>query len=143
MAVQPQPVMELPEAPPRLAAHDLVQHLDHVPIALHARLRSPIPRRPRQPHHAAGPHDRDPMLLHENLRGLPLRERPYSFRLSTSLIAVFSRARSAYIRLSFTFSASRSFSRLSSETLTPPYFARQLKYVGRLIPCLRIRSLIG
>lgn len=25
------------------------------------------------------------MLLHENLRGLPLRERPYSFRLSTSL----------------------------------------------------------
>ena len=56
---------------------------------------------------------------------------------------MFSRAKSVYIRLSFAFSASRSFSRMSSETLTPPYFARQLKYVGRLIPCLRIRSLIG
>ena len=67
------------------------------------------------------------MFLHEYLRGLPLRRRPYSFRFNTSLIAVFSSARSAYIRLSFAFSASRSFSRLSSETLTPPYFARQLK----------------
>src|SRR6185312_4847296 len=47
----------------------------------------------------------------------------------------------AYIRLSFAFSASKSLIRFSSETLTPPYFDRQLKYVGRLIPCLRIRSL--
>ncbi len=34
---------------------------------------------------------------------------------------------SAYMRFSFAFSASSSFIRFSSETLTPPYFARQLK----------------
>jgi len=47
------------------------------------------------------------------------------------------------IRFNLAFSDSRSFIRLSSEAATPPCFARQLKYVGRLIPCLRIRSLIG
>ena len=47
-------------------------------------------------------------------------------------MAAFSNASSAYIRFSFTFSASSSFSRLSSATLVPAYFDRQLKYVARL-----------
>ena len=63
------------------------------------------------------------MFLHEHLGRLSLRERLYSFLDRTSLIAAFSSASSAYMRLSFAFSASSSFIRLSSETLTPPYFA--------------------
>ena len=74
------------------------------------------------------------MIPHEHLGRLSPRERLYSFFESRSLIAAFSSASSAYIRFSFAFSASSSFIRLSSETLTPPYFARQLKYVARLIP---------
>lgn len=42
-------------------------------------------------------------------------------------MAVFSSARSAYMRLSFAFSLSSTLTRLSSELLTPPYLARQLK----------------
>jgi hypothetical protein len=55
------------------------------------------------------------------------RERLYSFLESRSLIAAFSSASSAYMRLSFVFSASSYFILFSFETLTPPYFARQLK----------------
>jgi hypothetical protein len=51
----------------------------------------------------------------------------HTFLDSKSLIAAFSSASSAYIRFSFAFSASSFFIRFSSETLTPPYFARQLK----------------
>lgn len=69
------------------------------------------------------------MLPHEHLGRLPPRERLYSFFESRSRIAAFSSANSAYIRFSFAFSVSSSFIRFSSETLTPPYFARQLKYV--------------
>ena len=64
------------------------------------------------------------MLAHQPLDDLPLRERRYSFRWSTSLIAAFSKARSAYIRFSFAFSASSSFSRFNSPTDAPAYFAR-------------------
>ena len=42
-------------------------------------------------------------------------------------MAAFSRASSAHIRFSFAFSDSSSFIRLSSETLVPAYFDRQLK----------------
>jgi hypothetical protein len=49
------------------------------------------------------------------------------FGTATPLIAAFSRARSAYMRLSFAFSASSSLIRFSSFTETPPYFERQLK----------------
>jgi hypothetical protein len=41
----------------------------------------------------------------------------------------------------FAFSTSSPFIRFGSETLTPPYFACQLKYVARLIPCLLVNSL--
>jgi hypothetical protein len=92
------------------------------------------------------------MFLHEYLRSLPLRRRPYSFRFNTSLIAVFSNARSAYIRLSFAFSAFKSLSRLSSETLTPPYFGlcpcagslrrhHPFEFGGLLLPSASPRSL--
>ena len=57
-------------------------------------------------------------------------------------MAAFSSASSAYIRFSFLFSASSSFSRSNSATLVPAYFDRQLKYVARVIPCLRTRLAI-
>lgn len=83
------------------------------------------------------------MLLDQELSDLSLRGRPYSFRFSTSLIAAFSRARSAYIRFSFVFSASSSRNRFTSETVAPPYFPRHLKNVARLTPCFRSRSVTG
>ena len=64
------------------------------------------------------------MILDEHLGRLSLRDRLYSFLESRSRIAAFSSASSAYMRFSFAFSASNSFIRLSSETLTPPYLAR-------------------
>ena len=67
------------------------------------------------------------MLLHQDLGYVSLRGRLYYFRDKTSLIAEFSIARSAYMRFNFAFSASSSFILLSSDTLTPPYLARQLK----------------
>jgi hypothetical protein len=70
------------------------------------------------------------VILHEHLGRLSPRERLYSFLESRYRIAAFSSASSAYKRLSFALSASSSFIRLSSETLTPPYFARQFE-VGR------------
>jgi hypothetical protein len=56
------------------------------------------------------------------------------------LMATFSSARFAYIRLSFAFSASNSFIRRRSATVAPAYFDFQLKYVARLMPCFRTRS---
>ena len=47
LTIQPQPVVELPEAPARSASYELVQHLDHPSITLHARSRSSIPCRSR------------------------------------------------------------------------------------------------
>ena len=69
-------------------------------------------RRPRPPHHATGLLHCQLMLVDEHPDHLSLRRRPYSFRLSTSLMAAFSRARSAYIRFSLAFSASSSRSRV-------------------------------
>ena len=51
-------------------------------------------------------------------------------------MAVFSSARSAYIRFSLAFSASSSRNRVTSETLAPPYLLRHLKKVARLMPCV-------
>src|SRR5688572_19716993 len=81
--------------------------------------------------------------MHQDLRDLSLRKRPYSFRLSTSLMAAFSSARSAYIRFSFAFSVSSSRSRFTSDTVAPPYLLRHLKKVALLTPCFRSRSATG
>jgi hypothetical protein len=45
-----------------------------------------------------------------------------------------------YILFSVAFSASRSFIRLSSLTVTPLYLDRRLKYVALLIPCFLAKS---
>ena len=72
------------------------------------------------------------MLPHQDLSDLPLRERPYSFRFRTSLMAAFSGAKSMYIRFSFAFSASSLCSRFTSDTDTPPYSLHHLKNVALL-----------
>src|SRR5438093_11060419 len=126
-----------------VALHHGVQRCDHGPISLHSRLGRPIVRRPREPSDPAGVLNRQTALLHEDPRRLPPRGRRYSFRLSTSLIAAFSSARSVYIRFSFAFSASSSRSRFKSATVAPAYFRFQAKYVCRLIPCLRMISATG
>ena len=54
--------------------------------------------------------------------GLTLLSRPQSFFSIRSRNASVSMALSAYIRLSFAFSASSSLIRFSSEASSPPYF---------------------
>jgi hypothetical protein len=58
-------------------------------------------------------------------------------------MAAFSKARSAYIRFSFAFSASSSRSRFTSATEAPAYLRRQRKNDARLTPCRRSRSGTG
>ena len=58
-------------------------------------------------------------------------------------MAAFSSARSAYIRFRLAFSTSSSRSRLTSETLAPPYSLRHLQNVARITPCFRSRSFTG
>src|ERR1041385_4898643 len=131
---------ELPEAPATVPLDECGQGLDHRGITRKAIPGRLVPGRPRQPHHLARAHHREMVFRDQQRDRLPLRGRRHNFRLNRSLIAVFSRARSAYIRLSFAFSASSSRSRRNSGTVAPPYFAFHLKYVLRLIPCFRANS---
>ena len=86
-AFDPQPIKELPEAPARIARHGVRQRCDHRGISPARRLRRLVVRRAREPHHAAGSLDRELVLAHQHLSDLSLRERPYSFRFRTSLMA--------------------------------------------------------
>src|SRR3954452_10239280 len=131
--LQPEPIETLPEAPAAVHGDDRHQGSDHCRVGTRARPRRPVVRRPRQPHHATGAADGELMLLHQHLEHLSLRRRRYSFRPRTSLIAAFSSARSAYIRLSFAFSASSSRRRFTSLTVAPAYLLRHLKNVALLI----------
>src|SRR5713101_4438601 len=121
----------------------LIQRADDVGVPPQPGARRPIVRRPRQPHRLAGAPHRHAVDLHQYRQGFAFRGRRHRFRLRTSLIAAFSRASSAYIRLSFVFSASSSFSRFSSSTEAPAYFARHWKYVALLMLCCRRISAIG
>src|SRR5581483_593400 len=137
---RPQPMKELPEAPARLHRHKFGQRRDHRRVATTSRRWRLIVRRAREPHDAAGVRHRELMRLHQGVDHLPLRGRRYSFRWSTSLMAAFSSARSAYIRFNFVFSASSSRRRFTSATVAPPYLLRHLKNVLRLMPCFRMTS---
>lgn len=101
---------------------DLVQRLDHLTVARPSVCLRPVVRRPREPGCLASALHRDPVLLGHDPDCFARGGRRQSFRPRTSLIAAFSRARSAYMRLSLAFSTSSSFRRLSSATEAPPYF---------------------
>jgi tRNA/rRNA methyltransferase len=75
---------------------------------------------------AASKEDLLAMFFDHVLDHRTLLNRPYSFFSIASFIARFSRARSAYMRLSLVFSCSSSLSRLSSETPKPPNLAFHL-----------------
>src|SRR6185437_16606192 len=122
-----EPVEELPKSPAPVRLHLGDEGVDHRAVPLQAIGRRPVPSRPRQSHHPAGPHHRQLVRAHHLGDRLPLRGRRHDFRLSTSLIAAFSSASSAYIRFSLAFSSSSSRSRRSSWTVAPPYRAFQLK----------------
>ena len=55
-------------------------------------------------------------------RRIAFRSRPYSLFAIRFFIAVFSSARSAYMRLSLKFSAGSAFISFRSEASMPPYF---------------------
>src|SRR5262249_44874016 len=139
----PEAIEAFPEPPAAMAGHDVVQGGDHVGIPPQPRPRRRVVRRPRQPHGLTGAPHRDPVLLHQHRQDFTSRGRRHRFRPRTSLIAAFSRARSAYIRLSLAFSASSSFNRFSSATEAPAYFARHWKYVALLMLCWRRISATG
>ena len=61
------------------------------------------------------------MLVDQNRYDRPPDGPRYNFRLSTSLIAAFSSAMSAYIRFKRAFSCSSAFNRCSSGTPALPY----------------------
>ncbi len=103
---------------------NLQQRVDDVAVTLSAIRRTPVVCRPRETDRPACGSDWEAMLPDQDLDDLALRGRPYSFRLRTSLIAVFSSARSAYIRLSLEFSASNSLIRLTSLPVAPAYLLR-------------------
>jgi len=111
--------------PALLLDHDRLQRSNNPCVldrAVDTRLVVP---RPRQPGCSASTRDRQTVLLdHDPARFAPGRRRQ-RFRLRTPLIAVFSSARSAHIRLSFAFSASSSRRRYSSGTPAPAYLAFQ------------------
>ena len=89
-------------APPRAFGGEQGLHrVDHRPIPLGLAPCRSVIRRPRQSHYPARPHHRQAVFGDQQRDDLPLRGRRYSFRLSTSLIAAYSIASSAYIRLSF------------------------------------------
>ena len=121
LAIGAQPIKALPEAPAGSLGDDLVQGVYHRRIlgqAVHCWF---VKRRPRQLHSLAGFRVRQTMFTDHDLYHRALRSRRHNFRDSTSLIAVFSRASSAYILLSLAFSASSSLTRLSSLADMPAY----------------------
>src|SRR5579862_8720010 len=121
IALCPQAVITFPEAPPLLLDHDRLQRHDDLTVPRCPIDPRPVVRRPRQPGCLASSNDRQTVLLGHDPDRVSLGRRRQSFRLRTSLIAVFSNARSAYIFFSFAFSASSSRNRLSSDTAAPPY----------------------
>jgi len=119
VTVEAQPVVALPEAPPWSLFHDRHQRLDYLGVA-HGRIRRRrVPGRPRQPDDATRSSDRELVLRRQHLDDMTTRGRRHSVRLSTSLMAAFSSARSAYIRFSLAFSASSSFMRFTSAIVAP------------------------
>ena len=126
-ALDPQPVIALPEAPAGPLLHHASERSDDPGVTHSTRLRDPVVRRPGESPDSSGSLDRELVFDDHPLDGLPHRGRRSSFRESTSLMAAFSSARSAYIRFNFAFSASSSFIRSSSLTETPAQLDRQLK----------------
>src|SRR4029453_15248213 len=118
----PQPVVAFPEAPAHVFGQHGIERRDQLAIAHPALHPRPVVPPPRPPGSLPSAHAREPMFLDHDPDRLALGRRRQSFRLRTSLIAVFSSAKSAYIRLSLAFSASNSRSRLSSAIPAPAYF---------------------
>src|SRR4029077_11387301 len=119
---RPQPVVALPESREQAVSQHGIERRDQLAIAHPALHPRPVVRRPRQPGYLASANDRQSMFLDHDADRPALGRRRQSFRLRTSLIAVFSNAKSAYIRLSLAFSASNSRSTLSSAIPAPAYF---------------------
>ena len=114
------PVEAEPEAPPPVLGDGPVQRVDHRGVPLCPIEARPIPRRPRQADSRTRARDRQTMCGSQIRDRITLLGRRQSFRSIKSLNAVFSRARSAYIRFSLAFSPSSSFSRFRSDTPSPP-----------------------
>jgi hypothetical protein len=119
-----QAMKTLPKPLSTMAPDHVIQRRDDVAVPEQPRARRPVVRRAREPHRLAGAPHGDAVLVNEHAQDFSFRGRRHRFRLKTSLIAAFSSTRSAYIRFSFAFSASSSFSRFNSPTDAPAYFAR-------------------
>jgi len=121
MAVTAKPVKAFPKAPLRTLGNNLIERVNHWRVLGRPVHCGFVERRPRETHDLASFGLGDLMVLnhHHDRRSLCCRR--YNFRDKTSLIAEFSKASSANMRLSLPFSASRSLIRLSSLAETPAY----------------------
>jgi hypothetical protein len=121
MSISPESMKALPKAPAAALAHHLVERSNHWRILGRPVHRGFVQRRPREPHALTSFATRDMVLRHLALHCTTLDCRRYNFRDNTSLMAAFSKARSAYIRSRRLFSASSSLTRLSSLADMPAY----------------------
>lgn len=125
MAIQPEPVMTLPEPPSSMPGNDCIERCDDCFITGQCSSAVPVIRRPRHVHCLACPGNTYVSCASKLLYHIPALRRRYSF-FSTALIASFSSANSAYIRFYRLFSDSNSLTRASSDASSPPYFAFHL-----------------
>ncbi len=121
MPIATQPMKAFPKAPAAALADNLVEHSNHWRILGRPIHRGFLQRRPREPHDLASLTAGESVLRDHGFHRRTLGCRRHNFRDRTSLIAAFSRARSAYIRLRRLFSASSSLTRLSSLADMPAY----------------------
>ena len=110
----------LPESPAPMQGHDGIERTNHFGVSFGCQYWPFLVRRPRQASNLTSAHNRQ-SGLHQLPDYLASGRRRQNFRFKTFLIAAFSSARSAYMRLSLAFSASSSRNRVSSDTSTPEY----------------------
>src|SRR5512143_1276067 len=118
---RPQPPIALPEAPAGALGDDGVQSLDDRRIPDRPSHGGLVACRPRETHDPASSDARQVVLTDQHRDRAALGGRRHNFRDSTSLIAAFSSAKSAYLRFSRLFSASSSLTCFSSLTDMPAY----------------------
>src|SRR5512143_1529352 len=117
----PQPPIALPEAPAGVLGDEGVQSVDDRRLPDRPGHGGLVACRPRETYDPASSDARQAVLTDQHRDRAALGGRRHNFRDSTSLIAAFSSAKSAYIRFSRLFSASSSLTCFSSLTDMPAY----------------------
>lgn len=127
-----------------MAADHAIEGLDDRGV-LDGRIFCPelVQRRLRYLRDPAGLASGEEVFILQHLHDAQPGGRLYHFRDRTSLMAAFSSARSAYMRLSRVFSASSSLTRVSSDIVMLAYLRFHQQKMATLMPRLRHTSASG